>query len=116
MATTTVAVGTMRVAQVSKPGAGFQILEREIPGLGAEHPAPVREGIVLEAPVAVHDLQLGQYDASNLFFRRADTYFHQHVLPFYLAGSSDMEPMSPPAFDTKHAVRFQPATPPIRNP
>jgi len=31
MATTSVAVGTMKVAQVSKPGAGFQIVEREIP-------------------------------------------------------------------------------------
>ena len=28
---TAVAVGTMKVAQVSKPGAGFQIVEREIP-------------------------------------------------------------------------------------
>jgi len=35
MATTAVAVGTMRVAQVSKPGAGFQIVEREIPEPGA---------------------------------------------------------------------------------
>ena len=31
MATTTVAIGTMKVAQVSKPGADFQIVEREIP-------------------------------------------------------------------------------------
>ena len=31
MATTTVAVGTMKVAQIGKPGAGFQIAEREIP-------------------------------------------------------------------------------------
>ncbi len=31
MATTTVAVGTMKVAQIAKPGAGFQIAEREIP-------------------------------------------------------------------------------------
>jgi len=31
MATTAIAVGTMKVAQVSKPGAGFQIVEREIP-------------------------------------------------------------------------------------
>ena len=31
MATTAIAVGTMKVAQVSKPGAGFQIIEREIP-------------------------------------------------------------------------------------
>ena len=31
MATTTVAVGTMKVAQIAKPGAGFQITEREIP-------------------------------------------------------------------------------------
>ncbi|MGA8440150.1 MAG: alcohol dehydrogenase [Candidatus Sulfotelmatobacter sp.] len=35
MATTTVEVGTMKVAQVSKPGAGFQIVEREIPKAGA---------------------------------------------------------------------------------
>ena len=31
MSTTTVAVATMKVAQISKPGAGFQIVEREIP-------------------------------------------------------------------------------------
>jgi len=31
MATTTVAVATMKVAQVSRPGADFQIVEREIP-------------------------------------------------------------------------------------
>jgi hypothetical protein len=31
MTTTTVAIGTMKVAQVSKPGADFQIVEREIP-------------------------------------------------------------------------------------
>ncbi|MGB8770675.1 MAG: alcohol dehydrogenase [Candidatus Korobacteraceae bacterium] len=36
MATTSVAVGTMKVAQISKPGAGFQIVEREIPKPGAE--------------------------------------------------------------------------------
>ncbi len=35
MATTTVAVGTMKVAQISKPGAGFQIVEREVPKPGA---------------------------------------------------------------------------------
>ncbi len=35
MATTTVAVATMKVAQVSKPGADFQIVEREIPKPGA---------------------------------------------------------------------------------
>jgi len=34
MATTTVAVTTMKVAQISKPGSGFQIVEREIPNLG----------------------------------------------------------------------------------
>ncbi len=34
MATTTVAVGTMKVAQITKPGAGFQIVEREIPEPG----------------------------------------------------------------------------------
>jgi D-arabinose 1-dehydrogenase-like Zn-dependent alcohol dehydrogenase len=39
MATTTVAVGTMKVAQVSKPGAEFQIIERDIPNPG---PAQVR--------------------------------------------------------------------------
>src|SRR5437870_1305897 len=37
MATTTIAVGTMKVAQVSKPGADFQIVEREIPKPGAGH-------------------------------------------------------------------------------
>jgi D-arabinose 1-dehydrogenase-like Zn-dependent alcohol dehydrogenase len=31
MTTTTVAAATMKVAQISKPGAGFQIVEREIP-------------------------------------------------------------------------------------
>lgn len=31
MATTTVAVKTMKVAQITKPGAGFQITEREVP-------------------------------------------------------------------------------------
>jgi len=35
MGTTTVAVTTMKVAQVSKPGAGFQVVEREIPKPGA---------------------------------------------------------------------------------
>ena len=35
MATTTVAVSTMKVAQISKPGAGFQVVEREIPKPGA---------------------------------------------------------------------------------
>jgi D-arabinose 1-dehydrogenase-like Zn-dependent alcohol dehydrogenase len=35
MSATTVAVGTMTVAQISKPGAGFQIVEREIPEPGA---------------------------------------------------------------------------------
>jgi D-arabinose 1-dehydrogenase-like Zn-dependent alcohol dehydrogenase len=35
MATTTPAIGTMKVAQVSKPGADFQIVEREIPKPGA---------------------------------------------------------------------------------
>lgn len=34
MATTTAAVGTMKVAQIAKPGAGFQIIEREIPQPG----------------------------------------------------------------------------------
>jgi D-arabinose 1-dehydrogenase-like Zn-dependent alcohol dehydrogenase len=37
MATTTVAVGTMKVAQVSRPGADLQIVEREIPMPGAGH-------------------------------------------------------------------------------
>jgi D-arabinose 1-dehydrogenase-like Zn-dependent alcohol dehydrogenase len=31
MATTTVAVATMKVAQISKPGTGFEMVEREIP-------------------------------------------------------------------------------------
>jgi D-arabinose 1-dehydrogenase-like Zn-dependent alcohol dehydrogenase len=35
MATTTVAVTTMKVARIPKPGAGFQIVEREIPQPGA---------------------------------------------------------------------------------
>jgi D-arabinose 1-dehydrogenase-like Zn-dependent alcohol dehydrogenase len=35
MSATAVAVGTMKVAQISKPGAGFQIVEREIPEPGA---------------------------------------------------------------------------------
>ena len=35
MATATVAVATMKVAQVSKPGADFQIVDREIPKPGA---------------------------------------------------------------------------------
>jgi D-arabinose 1-dehydrogenase-like Zn-dependent alcohol dehydrogenase len=34
---TTIAIGTMRVAQVSKPGADFQIVEREIPEPGPAH-------------------------------------------------------------------------------
>src|SRR5258707_1202452 len=37
MATTTIAVGTMKVAQVSKPGGDFQIMEREIPVPDAGH-------------------------------------------------------------------------------
>ncbi len=37
MATTAIAVATMKVAQVPKPGADFQILEREIPTPGAGH-------------------------------------------------------------------------------
>jgi hypothetical protein len=44
--------------------------------------APVREGIVLGLPIAVNDFQLGKYDASNLFFRQANTYFHPHTFPF----------------------------------
>ena len=32
---TTVAVATMKVAQISEPGAGFEIVEREIPEPGA---------------------------------------------------------------------------------
>ena len=35
MATTAVAIGTMKVAQVSSPGGDFQIVEREIPEPGA---------------------------------------------------------------------------------
>jgi len=35
MATARVAVATMKVAQISKPGAGFQMVEREIPWPGA---------------------------------------------------------------------------------
>src|SRR5271167_2597991 len=37
MATATVAIGTMKVAQVSSPGADFQIVEREIPEPEAGH-------------------------------------------------------------------------------
>jgi D-arabinose 1-dehydrogenase-like Zn-dependent alcohol dehydrogenase len=37
MATTAIAAATMKVAQVSKPGAGIQIVEREIPKPGAGH-------------------------------------------------------------------------------
>ena len=35
MATTTTAVATMKVAQIAKPGAGFEVVEREIPKPGA---------------------------------------------------------------------------------
>ena len=35
MATATVAVGTMKAAQISTPGAGFQVVERDIPKPGA---------------------------------------------------------------------------------
>ena len=35
IATTTVAVDTMKVAQVPRPGGGFEIVEREIPQPGA---------------------------------------------------------------------------------
>ncbi len=45
-------------------------------------PAPVREGIVLGLPVAVNDFQLAKYDAANLFFCQANTYFHPHTFPF----------------------------------
>ncbi len=37
MATTAIAVATMKVAQISKPGSGFQIVERELPEPGAGH-------------------------------------------------------------------------------
>jgi D-arabinose 1-dehydrogenase-like Zn-dependent alcohol dehydrogenase len=37
MATTTVAIGTMKVAQISSPGADFQIVERAIPEPGPGH-------------------------------------------------------------------------------
>src|SRR5512132_3512483 len=37
MVTTAVAVGTMKVAQISSPGADLQIVEREIPKPGAGH-------------------------------------------------------------------------------
>jgi D-arabinose 1-dehydrogenase-like Zn-dependent alcohol dehydrogenase len=37
MATTAVAVGTMKAAEVSKPGAGFQIVERDVPEPGEGH-------------------------------------------------------------------------------
>jgi D-arabinose 1-dehydrogenase-like Zn-dependent alcohol dehydrogenase len=35
MAITSIAIGTMKVAQISKPGGGFEIVEREIPNPGA---------------------------------------------------------------------------------
>ena len=37
MATTTVAVATMKAAQIAKPGAAFEIVEREIPKPDAGH-------------------------------------------------------------------------------
>src|SRR5258708_33416762 len=37
MATTSIAVATMKVAQVSNPGAHFRIVEREIPEPGVGH-------------------------------------------------------------------------------
>jgi D-arabinose 1-dehydrogenase-like Zn-dependent alcohol dehydrogenase len=37
MATTTAAIGTMKVAQISKPGGDFEIVEREIPEPGPGH-------------------------------------------------------------------------------
>jgi D-arabinose 1-dehydrogenase-like Zn-dependent alcohol dehydrogenase len=37
MATTAIEVGTMKVAQISNPGADFQIVDREIPEPGAGH-------------------------------------------------------------------------------
>ncbi len=37
MATTAIAIGTMKVAQVSNPGADFRIVEREIPEPGVGH-------------------------------------------------------------------------------
>jgi D-arabinose 1-dehydrogenase-like Zn-dependent alcohol dehydrogenase len=49
MATTTVAVDTMKVAQVSKPGADFQILEREIP-----HPSEGHVRIKVQACGVCH--------------------------------------------------------------
>jgi D-arabinose 1-dehydrogenase-like Zn-dependent alcohol dehydrogenase len=35
MATAAIAVGTMKAAQISRPGAGFEVVEREIPEPGA---------------------------------------------------------------------------------
>lgn len=37
MATTTAAIGTMKVAQITKPGAGFQVVDREVPDPAAGH-------------------------------------------------------------------------------
>ena len=37
MAMTAVAIGTMKVAQISNPGGDFQIVEREIPEPGEGH-------------------------------------------------------------------------------
>lgn len=46
MATTQVAVGTMKVAQITTPGGEFQVVEREIrapgPGAGTHQGAGVR--------------------------------------------------------------------------
>jgi len=42
MATTQVAIGTMKAAQIGKPGGDFQIVERGIPapGAGRAHQGP----------------------------------------------------------------------------
>jgi len=46
---------------------------------------------------------------------RADGAPDPGELEVLVAGISDMEPISHPAFEIKHAARLQPAIPPIRN-
>ena len=57
MATTAIAVGAMKAAQVSNPGADFQIVEREIPEPGPGHEVA---GIVDEVGAGVSDWKKGQ--------------------------------------------------------
>jgi len=52
---------------------------------------------------------------SALPVERADGAPDPGELEVLVAGISDMDPISHPAFDIKHAARLQPAIPPIRN-